>query len=107
MSHSAEFAKTKYQEAIDKLEEYQSNEPDEVKREEAGRKITAYHDKIINAAWDEITGRTAELNSLTTDLSAIIDNAGDNPSVSGAIAGLNGIVAEISNAMNPEEGGSS
>ena len=101
MSITPDFSKAKYQEAIDKLEEYQASEPDDQKREDAGNKITEYRQKLIDVAWDDIVGRTAELNSLTAELNTIIANASDTPSLGGAIAGLKNMVAEVGSAMRP------
>jgi hypothetical protein len=84
-----------YKDAIDTLEQYQANEPDANKRQQASQKITDYRQKIIDAAWLDVVTRTDALNTLAQQLSGIIANATNVPTLSGTIADLQTIVGNI------------
>jgi len=90
----------KYKDAIDKLEAYQSKEPDSKKRKEASKLISELRDKIINQAWENIIDRTSALEELKDELVNIIDNAADAPSISKTIADLSLIVTEVTELIN-------
>jgi hypothetical protein len=88
-----------YKDAIQKLRQYLAVETDEENCEEAAAKIREYRFKIIDNAFDDILQRTKKLTTLMHDLKAIIENASNTSPVSGAIAGLNSIVTEISKIL--------
>jgi len=90
----------KYKDAIDKLEAYQSKEPDSKKRKEASKLISELRDKIINQAWENIIDRTSALEELKNELVNVIDNAADAPSISKTIADLSLIVTEVTELIN-------
>ena len=90
----------KYKDAIDKLEAYQSKEPNSKKRKEASKLISELRDKIINQAWENIIDRTSALEELKDELVNIIDNAADAPSISKTIADLSLIVTEVTELIN-------
>ena len=92
----------KYKDAIDKLEVYQAKEPKSSGRKAASNLITEYREKIREAAWDSLIERTEALQDLTNELSGIIDNASDVPTVSGVIADIGGIVSGVSALLNEE-----
>ncbi len=92
----------KYKDAIDKLEIYQAKEPKSSGRRAASKLITEYREKIREAAWDSLIERTEALEDLTNELTGIIDNASDVPTVSGVIADINLIVAGVSTLLNEE-----
>jgi len=92
----------KYRDAIDKLEAYQAKEPERTKRKAASNLITEYREKIREAAWDSLIERTEALEDLTNELSGIIDNASDVPTVSGVIADINLVVAGVSALLNED-----
>ncbi len=91
-----------YKDAIIALRRYIANETDEDNIEEASAKIRDYRFKIIDNEFDAITQRTKRLTTLMHDLQAIIANASDTPSLSGAIGDLNGIVTDVSSTVNPQ-----
>jgi len=90
----------KYKDAIDKLEAYQSKEPDSKKRKEASKLISELRDKIINQAWENIIDRTSALEELKDELVNVIDNAADTPSISKTIEDLSLIVTEVTDLIN-------
>ena len=90
----------KYKDAIDKLEVYQAKEPERSKRNAASTLISEYRVKIREAAWASLIERTEALQDLTKELSGIIDNASDVPTVSGVIADIGGIVSGVSTLLN-------
>jgi len=90
----------KYKDAIDKLEAYQSKEPNSKKRKEASKLISELRDKIINQAWENIIDRTSALEELKNELVNVIDNAADAPSISKTIADLSLIVTEVTELIN-------
>ena len=92
----------KYKDAIDGLKAYQAKEPERTKRNAASKLITEYREKIREAAWDSLIERTEALEDLTNELTGIIDNASDVPTVSGVIADINLIVAGVSTLLNEE-----
>ncbi len=92
----------KYRDAIDKLEVYQAKEPERTKRNAASKLITEYREKIREAAWDSLIERTEALQDLTIELSGIIDNASDVPTVSGVIADIGLVVSGVSTLLNEE-----
>ena len=92
----------KYKDAIDKLEAYQSKEPDSKKRKEASKLISELRDKIINQAWENIIDRTSALEELKNELVNVIDNAADAPSISKTIDDLSLIVTEVTNLINEQ-----
>ena len=92
----------KYKDAINKLEIYQAKEPKSSGRKTASNLITEYREKIREAAWDSLIERTDALQDLTIELSGIIDNASDIPTVSGVIADINLVVAGVSALLNEE-----
>ena len=92
----------KYKDAIDKLEAYQSKEPDSKKRKEASKLISELRDKIINQAWKNIIDRTAALEELKDELVNVIDNAAGTPSISKTIDDLSLIVTEVTNLINEQ-----
>jgi hypothetical protein len=87
-----------YRDAIDKLESYTANEMDDRKVAEAEAKITDFRHKIIDAAWDDITQRTARLNELKAELQAVIDGA-DARTIGSTLTGLNGLVGELGDVV--------
>jgi len=92
----------KYKDAIDKLEAYQSKEPDSKKRKEASKLISELRDKIINQAWENIIDRTSALEELKDELVNVIDNAAGTPSISKTIDDLSLIVTEVTNLINEQ-----
>lgn len=88
-----------YKDAIDKLEAYQSKEPDKAKRDEASAKITSYREKIREAAWQNLIDRTEDLNRLVEDLNNIRENASDVPSISGIISDLGDAISSVKGAL--------
>ncbi len=92
----------KYKDAIDKLEIYQAKEPKSSGRKAASNLITEYREKIREAAWDSLIERTEALQDLTNELSGIIDNASDVPTVSGVIADIGLVVSGVSALLNEE-----
>ena len=92
----------KYKDAIDKLEAYQSKEPDSKKRKEASKIISELRDKIINQAWKNIIDRTSALEELKDELVNVIDNAAGTPSISKTIDDLSLIVTEVTNLINEQ-----
>ena len=92
----------KYRDAINKLEIYQAKEPKSSGRKAASNLITEYREEIREAAWDSLIERTEALEDLTNELSGIIDNASDVPTVSGVIADINLVVAGVSALLNDE-----
>jgi len=92
----------KYKDAINKLEIYQAKEPKSSGRKAASNLITEYRDKIREAAWDSLIERTEALQELTNELSGIIENASDVPTVNGVIADIGLVVAGVSALLNEE-----
>ena len=92
----------KYKDAIDKLEAYQSKEPNSKKRKEASKLISELRDKIINQAWENIIDRTSALEELKDELVNVIDNAADTPSISKTIDDLSLIVTEVTDLINEQ-----
>jgi len=92
----------KYKDAIDKLEAYQSKEPNSKKRKEASKLISELRDKIINQAWENIIDRTSALEELKDELVNVIDNAAGTPSISKTIDDLSLIVTEVTNLINEQ-----
>jgi hypothetical protein len=92
----------KYKDAIDKLEAYQAKEPDRTKRKEASNLITEYRKKIREAAWASLIERTDALEELKQELSGVIENASDVPTISGVIGDINSVVSGISTLLNEE-----
>ena len=92
----------KYKDAIDKLEAYQSKEPDSKKRKEASKLISELRDKIINQAWENIIDRTSALEELKDELVNVIDNSAGTPSISKAIEDLSLIVTEVTDLINEQ-----
>ena len=92
----------KYKDAIDKLEVYQAKEPERSKRNAASTLISEYRVKIREAAWASLIERTEALEDLKKELSGVIENASDVPTVSGVIADIGGIVSGVSALINEE-----
>jgi len=92
----------KYKDAIDKLEIYQSKEPKSSGRKAASNLISEYRVKIREAAWDSLIERTNSLEDLKKELSGVIDNASDVPTVSGVIADISQVVSGVSALLNEE-----
>ncbi len=92
----------KYKDAIDKLEVYQAKEPERSKRNAASTLISEYRVKIREAAWASLIERTEALEDLKKELSGVIDNASNVPTVSGVIADIGGIVSGVSALINEE-----
>jgi len=92
----------KYKDAIDKLEAYQAKEPDRTKRKDASKLITEYRKKIREAAWANLIERTDALEGLKNELSDVIENASDVPTVSGVIADISSVVSDVSTLLNEE-----
>jgi len=92
----------KYKDAIDKLEAYQSKEPDSKKRKEASKLISELRDKIINQAWENIIDRTSALEELKDELVKVIDNTAGTPSISKTIEDLSLIVTEVTDLINEQ-----
>ena len=92
----------KYKDAIDKLEAYQAKEPERTKRNAASNLISEYRVKIREAAWDSLIERTNSLEDLKKELSGVIDNASDIPTVSGVIADISQVVSGVSALLNEE-----
>ncbi len=92
----------KYKDAIDKLEVYQAKEPERSKRNAASTLISEYRVKIREAAWDSLIERTNSLEDLKKELSGVIYNASDVPSVSGVIADIGLVVSGVSALINEE-----
>ncbi len=92
----------KYRDAIDKLEIYQAKEPKSSGRKAASNLITEYRVKIREAAWDSLIERTSALEDLTNELSGVIENASNVPTVSGVIADINLVVSGVSALLNEE-----
>ena len=92
----------KYKDAIDKLEVYQAKEPERSKRNAASTLISEYRVKIREAAWASLIERTSALEELKRELSGVIENASDVPTVSGVIADIGGIVSGVSTLLNEE-----
>jgi len=90
----------KYKDAIDKLEVYQAKEPERSKRTAASQLISEYRVKIREAAWASLIERTSALEDLKKELSGVIENASDVPTVSGVIADIGGIVSGVSTLLN-------
>ena len=90
----------KYNDAIDKLEAYQSKEPDSKKRKKASKLISELREKIIDQAWENIMDRTSALEELKDELVNVIDNAADAPSISKTIEDLRLIVTEVTDLIN-------
>lgn len=84
-----------YNEAIEKLQNYVNNQPDKQKRDEATNQITQLRIAIQEAAFDDMTRRTARLQELKDILKGIIDTAGDGSSVSGAIADITSFITTM------------
>ncbi len=84
-----------YKAAIEQLRQYISTETNEENIEHAAAKISDYRFKIADAAFDDITFRTPRLTTLMFDLKAVIANASNTPSVSGAIGKLKGLVTGL------------
>ena len=91
-----------YKDAISALRVYIAQETDEDNVEEASAKIKEYRFKIIDDEFDAIRGRTKRLTTLMHDLQAIIANASNTPSLSGALGNLTSIVTDVSNIVNPQ-----
>lgn len=92
----------KYKDAIDKLEAYQAKEPARTKRRDASKLITEYRKKIREAAWANLIERTNALEELKQDLSGVIENASDVPTISGVIADISLVVTDVSTLLNEE-----
>jgi len=92
----------KYKDAIDKLEAYQSKEPDSKKRKKASKLISEFREKIIDQAWQNINDRTSALEELKDELVNVIDNAADTPSISKTIDDLSLIVTEVTDLINEQ-----
>ena len=92
----------KYKDAIDKLEAYQSKEPNSKKRKEASKLISELRDKIINQAWENIIDRTSALEELKDELVKVIDNTAGTPSISKTIEDLSLIVTEVTDLINEQ-----
>ena len=92
----------KYKDAIDKLEAYQSKEPDSKKRKKASKLISEFREKIIDQAWQNINDRTSALEELKDELVNVIDNAADTPSISKTIEDLSLIVTEVTDLINEQ-----
>jgi len=92
----------KYRDAIDKLEVYQAKEPERTKRNAASKLISEYRDKIREAAWESLIERTNALEDLKNELSGVIENASNVPTVNGVIADINMVVAGVSTLLNEE-----
>ena len=92
----------KYNDAIDKLEAYQSKEPDSKKRKKASKLISELREKIIDQAWENIIDRTSALEELKDELVNVIDNSAGTPSISKAIEDLSLIVTEVTDLINEQ-----
>ena len=92
----------KLKDAIDKLEEYQSKEPDKLKRKDASLLISELRDKIVEQSWKNILDRTTALEELKNQLLNIIDSASGTTTVSGVIEEIELIVSDISDLINEE-----
>jgi antitoxin component HigA of HigAB toxin-antitoxin module len=92
----------KYKDAIDKLESYQAKEPERNKRNAASKLITEYRKKIREAAWASLIERTEALEELKQELSGVIENASNVPTVSGVIADISQVVSGVSTLLNEE-----
>ena len=92
----------KYKDAIDTLEAYQAKEPDRSKRDDASKLISEYRNKIREAAWANLIERTDALEELKQDLSGVIENASDVPTVSGVLTDINSVVSTLSTLLNEE-----
>ena len=92
----------KYKDAIDKLEIYQSKEPKSSGRKAASNLISEYRVKIREAAWTNLIERTETLEDLKKELSGVIENASNVPTVSGVIADINMVVSGVSALLNEE-----
>jgi molecular chaperone DnaK (HSP70) len=90
----------KYKDAIDGLKAYQAKEPERTKRNAASKLISEYREKIREAAWASLIERTEALEELKKELSGVIKNASDVPTVSGVIADIGGIVSGVSTLLN-------
>ena len=90
----------KYKDSIDKLEEYQAKEPDSKKRKEASKLISELREKIINQAWENIIDRTTALEDLKSELTKVIENSSDTPSIGKTIDDISLIVTDVSDLLN-------
>lgn len=92
----------KYKDAIDKLEAYQSKEPDSKKRKEASKLISEFRSKIIDQAWENIIERTSALEDLKTELTKVIDNSSGTPSISKTIDDISSLVTDVADLLNEQ-----
>src|SRR3954469_13112010 len=88
-----------YKQAIDTLRQYIAVETDGENCEQAAGKIKEYRFKIIDDAYDDLVHRTSRLRTLMHDLQAVIDNSSNSISISGAVTGLQGLVAGVSKVV--------